>query len=912
LYLLHFIDTKVRNAHTVPALGWDRYLIVICRGSSLNHPVTWTAVHTIVRQGARRTCKSLGYATLVFTVFATAWSVAQAQSQQPPRIAATASTTASAEPQSQTPADAATAPPDELQEVTVTAHVFTQDTQKTPITVNVIPGATLNQQGLQSLEQVMADIPSVMPSIGPGGMSYFIRGLGEGKNAPLTSTFVDGISAGSQGPSRYIEYSLFDVSSVQVLEGPQGTLYGRNSVAGAINIITNEPVNRYEESATLGFGNYNNITGNAMLNIPLSDTMQVRAAFSTTRRDGYLSDGQSDENYTAGRLQALMTPTDQLTFRLITDYMTINEHGGGETLNLNEHPGNPWLTPNITIPGASTGVTDYCAIIPISGPGAGNTGKVNNTQSQCALDYYFEQIWHIKGQVNYDLGFAGLTVLGGYEHDLTQQYTQAVGLYPNSTFNQDNQESVEARLASKASSPIQWVFGGYWQRNLSGYPNGYGSESDAGTRISNVTGNWPAAEDDQTTKSLFGQATLPITDRFRLTAGVRYNEDSESETTWSVPAGISSEVVPPNEGAVTQTLTPTPGSFAYGHGKWSKLIWKAGAEFDLAPQSMLYASVATGYSAGFLQPTNVCTKAAPYGGTASNPGCYTSPTVQNSTTGGDTVGKTVSSIFSPIAPNSLINYELGVKNRFFDNRLQVNADVFFEHFSNLQEGSFAVDETGAVNGSAYANLTGTTSRGVELAIDFLATPVDRINFHTTYNPTKIGDSNNPWSNPFSVSNGFQTCLGTDKVGIPIPYGCHQILTANSPLPAAPLWAGNLTYEHTFSLASGAHILAHSDTHFQSSTYGAIVEYPDSFQGSWAQTNLSLVYESADGKWKFSGWVRNVANKAVIDDGQAGSAGKSESVCQANSPAKILSCSGTPVFVDLEAPRTFGFTITSNF
>ena len=368
----------------------------------MNHPATWTAVHTTVRQGVRRTCKSLGYAILIFPVFATAWSDAQAQSQQPPRVAAAAGTTASAEPQSQTPADAATAPPDELQEVTVTAHVFTQDTQKTPITVNVIPGATLNQQGLQSLEQVMADIPSVMPSIGPGGMSYFIRGLGEGKNAPLTSTFVDGISAGSQGPSRYIEYSLFDVSSVQVLEGPQGTLYGRNSVAGAINIITNEPVNRYEESATLGFGNYNNITGNAMLNIPLSDTMQVRAAFSTTRRDGYLSDGQSDENYTAGRLQALMTPTDQLTFRLITDYMTINEHGGGETLNLNEHPGNPWLTPNITIPGASTGVTDYCAIIPVSGPGAGNTGKVNNTQSQCALDYYFEQIWHIKGQVNYD------------------------------------------------------------------------------------------------------------------------------------------------------------------------------------------------------------------------------------------------------------------------------------------------------------------------------------------------------------------------------------------------------------------------------------------------------------------------------------------------------------------------------
>lgn len=847
---------------------------------------------------------------LVSTVFAATWSDAQTQSRQP--LTAAAGTTASAEPQSETPAAAAAAPPDELQEVTVTAHVFTQDAQKTPITVNVIPGATLNQQGLQSLEEVMADIPSVMPSIGPGGASYFIRGLGEGKNAPLTSTFVDGISAGSQGPSRYIEYSLFDVSSVQALEGPQGTLYGRNSVAGAINIQTNEPVNRYEESATLGFGNYNDITANAMMNIPVSDTVQVRAAFSTTRRDGFMSDDQTDENYTAARLQALMTPTDQLTFRLITDYMTINEHGGGEALNLNEHPDNPWQTPNVTIPGANAGLTNYCAILPISGPGAGNTGKVNNTQSQCALDMYLEQIWHIKGQVNYDFGFAGLTVLGGYEHDLTQQYTQAIGLYPNSSFNQDNQESLEVRLASKASSPIQWVVGAYWQRNLSGYPNGFGSESDAGARISNVSGNFPAAEDDQTTKSVFSQATLPITDRFRLTAGVRYNEDDESETTWSVPAGVSSEVVPATEGNVTQNLTPTPGSFAYGHGHWSKLIWKGGLEFDLAPESMLYASVGTGYSAGFLQPTTVCTPAAPFGGTAGNPGCFTSPTIQNATTGGDTVGKTVSSIFVPIAPNSLIDYELGVKNRFFNDRLQVNADVFFMHFSNLQEGAFAVDETGADNGAAYADLTGTTSRGVELSTDFLATQVDRFNFHTTYNPTKIGDANNPWSNPSSPFNGFQTCIGTDALHIPIPYGCHQVVGANSPLPFAPLWAGNITYEHTFSLASGAHVLAHADMHFQSSTFGSIEEFPDAFQSPWSQTNLSLAYESADGKWKLAGWVRNVANKAVIDDGESGSSGKSEAACQATSPAKILSCGGTPVFVDLEAPRTFGFTITSSF
>ena len=881
-------------------------------------------VQATVRQLLRRACGPLSCAILAPTLFATTWSDAQAQAQQAPAPAVTATATASGDAQAQTPAAATTsadaqaqtpadagAPPDMLKEVVVTAQKRAENAQTTPIAMSVLSGSTLSPMGLQSFEQVLSDVPSVQPSIGPGGMRYTMRGVNAAKNSPSVSTSVDGVATGSTGPSRYLEYSMYDVSRIEVLEGPQGTLYGRNTLAGEVNIVTNDPVDRYESSATLGYGNYDDLTGNAMLNIPLSDSVQMRAAFSTDRRNGYMSDNQSDENYSAGRLKFLITPTKGLVVHLTAEYMEINEHGNGESVNLAEHPDDPWLTPNITIPGTSAGLTNYCAVVPISGPGAGNSGKVNDTQVQCALDYYLERQSHLKGEVDYDLGFAGLTVLGGYESDWTQDNNQAIGIYPPATSSTANQTSIEARLASEPSSPIKWVFGTYWQRNLSGFPDGLGGTSDAGAMASNVSGNLGAAEVNQSTKSVFSQATFPITHRFRAIAGLRYNEDFATEETWTVPEGVSSEVVPPSEGTVTQNLTPTPGSFNHGYGSWSKLVWKAGLEFDLAPQSLLYATVGTGYSAGMLQPTNFCQSAYPYGGTASNPGCYTSPTTQNSTTGGDTVGKEVRSTYYALAPNALTSYEIGVKNRFLDNRLQVNADVFFMDFSDLQEGAFGVDATGATNSGTSTDLKGSTSKGVELSTIFLATSVDMISLDAAYNPTKIGDPANPWSNPYSISNGFQTCIGTDALHIPIPYGCHGIVTGNSPLQLAPLWSGNLSYEHTFALGSGADILAHADTHFQSSTWGSINEYPDSFQASWAELNVALTYESADGRYKISGYVRNVANRAIITDGEATSSGKSLGLCQPSTPAMALSCGGTPVFIDLEPPRTYGATVTVN-
>jgi iron complex outermembrane recepter protein len=813
--------------------------------------------------------------------------------------------TAWAQPQSAGTTEAAeTNAPDTLETVVVTAQKVSQDIEKTPISMSAVSGAQLAAQGQLTMESVMQDLPSVSPLQGPGGTIYYIRGIGIDTGAPLASTFADGIISGVSGGARYNEYNNYDLARIEVLNGPQGTLYGRNTVTGAVNTITNDPTNKYEGNGTIGYGNYNDLEGNGVINIPFSDVLQARAAFSTVRHDGYMTDGQSDEGVSAGRLKVLFTPTDDLTVRVGGDYMTINEHGVGEALYLYEHQNNPWQSPNITIPGEAGGITNYCAILPISGVGAGNTGLVNNTQTLCSLDSYRETIWHTHAQIDDDLHFANLTVLGGHELDQVQSFTEAIGNFPGSQNSHNAQDSIEARIASEANSPIKWVGGVYWQENRLGYPNG-----DIGPGPTNVIGVATHSLTDQLTRSAFGQVTIPIVERFRITGGARYNSDAESETSYSVPSGIPTQVVPTTEGTVTQTLTPTPSSYLSGKASWTKFTWKAGFEYDLTPHSLLYGNAATGYSAGLLNANNVCSPAYPDPGTTANPGCYTSPTVQNSTTGGTTVGVNETKSFLIIAPNSLISYELGVKNRFLDDRLQLNADVYYMHFSNFQLPAFAADATGA-SAMVYNQVHGAEGYGLEVQGALLFTEADRVDFSVTLEKTRVGDSANPWSNPSALAGGFQTCTGADSLGIPVPYGCHPAIGANSPLPHAPSVLGNIGYQHTFSLASGATVTAHGDIHVESRSWGVIEEYPDVHQAGYAESNLSLIFKPASEKYQLSAWVRNLEDRAVVAGGSTSSSGKSLAVCTPTTAATTLSCGGTPVFVDLQPPRTYGVTVSA--
>ena len=212
----------------------------------------------------------------------------------------------------------------------------------------------------------------------------------------------------------------------------------------------------------------------------------------------------------------------------------------------------------------------------------------------------------------------------------------------------------------------------------------------------------------------------------------------------------------------------------------------------------------------------------------------------------------------------------------------------------------------------YNQIQGAEGYGLETQTRYLFTQADRVDLGLTLEKTRVGDATNPWSNPSSIVSGFQTCTGTDSLDIPQPYGCHPVITADSPLPHSPTVNGDIAYQHVFTLPSGAALTAHADMHFQSSAWGVIEEYPDVYEPAYEETDLSLIYNPSDNKYQVSAWVRNLENRALVAGGSVSSSGKSEAVCQATTPATVLSCGGTPAFIDLEPPRTFGVTVTAKF
>jgi iron complex outermembrane recepter protein len=141
--------------------------------------------------------------------------------------------------------------------------------------------------------------------------------------SPAVATYVDGIYlARTQG----LNGDLFDVDRVEVLRGPQGTLYGRNSTGGNVNVVTADPKNTFGASVDVSYGNYNDVQTRAMVNLPITDDLAIRGAFTTRRSDGYFeTQGATSTNYAAadnyaGRLTGLWTPSSDFKWRLALEY----------------------------------------------------------------------------------------------------------------------------------------------------------------------------------------------------------------------------------------------------------------------------------------------------------------------------------------------------------------------------------------------------------------------------------------------------------------------------------------------------------------------------------------------------------------------------------------------------------------
>jgi iron complex outermembrane receptor protein len=178
----------------------------------------------------------------------------------------------------------------QLDEVVVTAQRRSENLQKTPLTISAVTGEKLESQGIKTVVDLANQVPALqITSSGGGAAQIFLRGIGSTNTTevgdPAVAYHIDGIYIAR---STSVGALFYDIDRVEVLRGPQGTLYGRNATAGAINVITKQPKFDYEASGSIDVGNYGAITTSGMVNVPVSETLAVRAAFQQSRHDGYV------------------------------------------------------------------------------------------------------------------------------------------------------------------------------------------------------------------------------------------------------------------------------------------------------------------------------------------------------------------------------------------------------------------------------------------------------------------------------------------------------------------------------------------------------------------------------------------------------------------------------------------------
>jgi iron complex outermembrane receptor protein len=741
-----------------------------------------------------------------------------------------------------TNAAATTAPaPDQpgIADIVVTAQRREENLQHAAIAVSAVAGDTLTRQSISQAADLTRLLPAVQIAPASSFTQIYVRGVGTfGANAFAEQGVafnLDGVYLSRPAAPAGVFY---DLERVELLKGPQGTLYGRNSTGGALNVITHKPVlNDNSGFATLEYGNYNTLKTTGAINLGVGDHLAVRVAGQHAAHDGYYNDGYDDEDTDAVRVQVRGDTLNGLDATLSFDYARVGGKGpGGTILPLLFDPGGTRLGPS-----DPRVLADYLA--------RGPTAPVPQIVAR-ADGYQDNRFVGVYATINADLGFAKLTVIPAFRQTDLDFVNYSTG-YLIDVDDHAKQVSGEARLAGK-TGPLNWVLGAYV----------FGEDTHGNQLYSQASsGTFVRTRLSTDSFAFFGQGTYSLTDRFRLTGGVRYTQDHKIQNSFAQSLPFVGFVTPafPNFTPIIATISSNPQS----NVTFRKATWKAGVEYDLAPRSLLYASVSTGFKSGILFSA---------------------------------VGNNTS------RPETLTAYTLGSKNRFLDNRLQINVEGFYWDYKDQQISGLGPVQVGSsAAGPLYGpvfltqNAGAATLYGAEIETVFQPTRADQFSFDIQYLHSRYDDLRYQYYSTAGSAPvvGCPTQL-TSLAGTTAAARIYAVDCSGRPLVNAPRWAANAGYEHRFELGGSGRVTFAVDTRLETSRYLSLDYLPLGRQSRYSTTNLRLTYAPPRDRFELTGFVNNVENTLIYSN-------------SLQSPVKA----GT-LYNLIRPPRTYGIRGTVRF
>jgi iron complex outermembrane recepter protein len=585
----------------------------------------------------------------------------------------------------------------ELEEVVVTARKRSESFRDVPITMNVITDQTIQQAGIESTRDYVAMIPNmtIVETQNAGNSFITVRGISQARNSePSVAVLVDGVL--ESNPYEF-DQELFDIQQIEVLKGPQGALYGRNAIGGAIIITTKDPSDQFEATTRVGVGNGTSERVQGAVSGPLGDTLKYRASVNFYNTGGYLENAYLHDkadpmrDYSA-RMRLLWKPNDALTgdLRVYLDRLQTRAYYFVIPRSDEANPFTSFTTP----PNAN----DITSPIQVN-----NRGEDNR------------DIWDVAYKLDYDTGHGTLTSVTNWNRTREIDTGDAYDFRPTNTaifafipplsdLNQSQYidvkaESQELRYTSPTIGGFSFIGGAYYVHTERFISTGNMIDEGLGVfpvyqepRLSgtNPSATFLADSQNNNAWALFANATYEINQFWELDAALRYDEDSRENTT-RTPAGPF----------LAELLDPNAVSGAVRKHRWDELQPKATLRYKPTDNITLYGGWSRGFRSGGFNQTGV-------GVNALRSGIYG-----------------VSDLFNAEVADT---FEVGWKGEFLDRRLNAGVSVYSTKSTN---GYFFVFL--ASNSTQNLGNLDATYRGVELELN--ARPTERIDLYANFGYT---------------------------------------------------------------------------------------------------------------------------------------------------------------------------------
>jgi iron complex outermembrane receptor protein len=696
-----------------------------------------------------------------------------------------------------------------LTDIVVTAQRREENLQRAAIAVSAVTGSTIEEQSVTQATDLTRLVPALQVAPASSFTQIYLRGVGTfGANAWAEQGVAFNYSGVYLSRPAAPAGLFYDLERLEVLKGPQGTLYGRNATGGALNVIPAAPdLGEFAGNLTAEYGDYETFKASGALNIPLGEAAAFRIAAQTAEHDGYLSDGYDDEDTQAVRGQFRLQPNDTWDITIGADYAHVGGKGSGGTIM-------PLLfgdDDDRLGPSDPRVIAAYVARPP--------TPPVPQIIAQDD-GYQDNDFFGVQANVEADLGFATLTLIPAWRRtDL--DFVGYAGSFLIDVTELSEQTSVEVRLSNQGDR-LNWVVGGYvFEENVTA------------DQLFDQASNGTLIQSDLDTESMavFGQATLSLTDTFRVTGGVRWTSDNKQQATYTETRPFVGFVNPPFD--FTPIIITIPSN-STSDVDFEKTTWKVGLEYDVGPQSLLYASVATGFKSGIL-----------YAGAGRN---YSDP-------------------------EELTAYTIGSKNRFFDNSLQLNVETFYwdykdQQVSHLGPTQVALTPGGPIYGPIFLteNAGAATIYGAEFELLWQVGASGLFSANLQYLHSEYDSFE---YQAYSASGGAPvlgcTVTPTTLIGASPQARIFDVDCTGRPLANAPEWALNAGYEHTFELGGAGRLIAAVDTRLEDERFLSIDYLPDGTQDSYMMSNLRVTWENEPANVAVTGFINNIENELVFSN-----------------------------------------------